>query len=86
MLTDHCGECGAFPVKEAGPLTIEIARLHLLLSHHTMITTAATRVFREMTDMLNARYGTALITPAQVRRWRDMLAEPIEAAQKQHNP
>jgi hypothetical protein len=51
-----------------------------------MITTAATRVFREMTDMLNARYGTALITPAQVRRWRDMLAEPIEAAQKQHNP
>lgn len=86
MLNDHCGECGAFPVKEAGPLTIEIARLHLLLSHHTLITAAATRVFREMTDSLNYKWGDALITPAQVRRWRDLLAAPIEAAQQQHNP
>lgn len=84
-MIDHCGECGSFPLAETGPLTQEIARLHGLLTSHKAISAIAIRVMGEMTDLLNYRHAD-LISQAQVRRWRDALAVPIERAQQVHNP
>lgn len=88
-MNNTCGECGASPNPDTGPLTAEIARLHNELLRLVAVEQAARKVWNLMTDALNCRYDGRTI-PAlyagrmipvgenEVRRWRDMLSRALE--------
>lgn len=80
MTNNKCGECGAFPVVETGPLTQEIARLHNQVHRQAQIIAAAQQVHRLLTDALNCRYGGTFmpVSEKEVRRWRDVLSQVLE--------